>query len=319
MLAITARTLDWTLTQGPLVRHLRPPNSPPSTIMDTLDLISNFRGIGWDWSGYRSYVPRDIRPTHRALFVLHTLVSAAVHSLIYDASHRAVHILAPAGVDTASAYGSTIFDATLPFPVRYARATLISLLAASTIYAVMHSTYDVCTAFGVLFLAQHPAQWPPAFDAPWRATSLRDLWGRRWHQFFRHIFLLGGRALAPMFGRAGWIAGTFGASVVWHYVSLLDLDGEPPFRRMLMGFGMMALGILLERAFRQVTGRRVGGFAGWAWTMLWLMVWGNVIVEGFARGGMFGCWSALEGVSPLGGWVELWVKELDGWLHTIYW
>jgi hypothetical protein len=51
--------------------------------------------------------------------------------------------------------------------------------------------------------------------------------------------------------------------------------------------------------------------------MAWLLLWGNVIVEGFARAGMFSCASVVD--SPL--LVRISVKQLvanfDVWLHTI--
>ena len=316
MVLVAARTLDWTLAKGPLVRHLRPANSSSSTLMDALDLASNFRGHGWEWSGYRSYIPRETRPTNRMAFVFYTFLSAVVHALLCGALHRAVLTLAPVGVGS-NPDGSTIFDETLPFLVRYLRATTITLFTALAIYAILQMAYDSFTLPGILVLGQDPAQWPPAFDAPWRATSLSAFWGHRWHQFFRHIFLLGGSALSPVLGRAGVIIGTFLASVVWHHISLVTLNSQVEFWRMLVGFGMMAPGILGERAFYQWTGRPVGGILGWVWTMTWLLLWGNVIIEGFARAGMFGCSSPIDSASPVRALVERLVMDFDVWLHTI--
>jgi len=315
MLSIAVRTLDWTLAKGPLVRHLRPANSSPSTIMDALDLASNFRGHGWEWSHYQSYIPRETRPANRMTFVFYTFLSAAAHALIAGTLLRVLLTLAPVGVLTPE--GSTIFDESLPFLVGYIRATIISSLTGFVLYAVMQMTYDLCTIPAILVLGQDPAQWPPPFDAPWRATSLGDFWGHRWHQFFRHIFLLlGGYPLSFVLGRTGLIIGTFLGSVVWHYISLITLNSQADVWWMLVGFGMNAVGILAERAFHQLTGRKVGGVLGWAWTMAWLALWGNMIVEGFAREGMFGCWSPFGQGSPLGKSVERLVIDFDLWLHA---
>ena len=317
MLAIAARTLDWTLAKGPLVRHLRPANSSPSTIMDALDLVSNFRGIGWDWSGYRLYTPRDTRPTNRIAFAIYTFLSALAHALISGACHRAVLTVVPVGNESTPG-ASTIFDETLPLFPRYFRASVISVFATFMIYSVMQMAYDLITMSAILLLGQDPAQWPPAFDAPWRATSLSEFWGRRWHQFFRHIFLLlGGRPLSLVFGRPGTIIGTFLGSVFWHHIRTMALSSRADIRWMLFGFGMMAPGILIERAFHQLTGRRVGGVIGWVWTMTWLILWGNVIIEGFAREGMFISSSPIDSASPLRPLVERLAIDFDSWLHTI--
>ena len=95
MFSIAGRTLSWTLEKGPLVRNLRPTNSSPSTIMDALDLASNFRGHGWEWSHYQSYIPRETRSVNRIAFVFYAFVSAAAHALISGAFHRAVLTLDP--------------------------------------------------------------------------------------------------------------------------------------------------------------------------------------------------------------------------------
>ena len=307
------RSLSWTLLKEPLVRRLRPGNSPPSTVMDALDLISTFRGHGWEWSR-RLYIPRETRPANRLAFVFHTCLSVMTHALLCGVFQRAVLTLVFRGVGAHQ--GSTFFDHSLPFPVQYLRATIISTLHALAIYAGMQMVYDLCTIFGILFLGQDPVQWPPAFDAPWRATSLSDFWGRRWHQFSRHLFLLlGGYPLSLVLGRTGIVIGAFLASGALHHVSLLTLEGRD-VGRMYVGFGMMGVGVLVERAFQQVTGRRVGGVVGWVWTMTWCLLWGNVMFEGFARAPMNDRSSLIDGVSPLRGLVEGLVMRFDDWLHA---
>ena len=317
MFPVATRGLDWALAKGHLVRHLRPANSSPSTIMDALDLASNSRGIGWDWSGYQLYTPRETRPTTRAAFVFHVSLSAIAHALISGASRRAILTMVSVGVGSTPV-GSTIFDETLPLPVRYLRASIISTLAAFAIYAVLQIGYDLVTIPGILVLGQDPAQWPPMFDAPWCATSLSDFWGRRWHQLLRHTFLfLGGYPLSLVLGRAGTVIGAFLASAVLHHVVLVTLNSQMEVWWMLFGFGMMGPGVVAERAFRQLTGKRVGGVLGWVWTMSWLLLWGNVMIEGFTRAGTFDCASIVDSIFPTRIPVEHLVAKLDVWLHTI--
>ena len=318
VLPMATRTLYWTFAKKPLVRHLRPANSSPSIIMDALDLASNFRGHGWEWSR-GLYIPRETRPANRIAFVCCAFVSAVAHTLISGALHRAVLLLAPMGVGPIPG-GSTIFDETLPFLVRYLRASIISVFAALEIYAGVQMWYNFAIVPAILVLGQDPAQWPPLFDAPWRATSVSDFWGRRWHQLFRHMFLvLGGYPLSFVLGRTGIVIGAFLASGVIHHISLVVLNTGVEIWRMLVGFGMMGPGILAERAFYQLTGRRVGGVVGWVWTTVWLLLWGNVIVEGFARAGMLGYTNFVDSSLPV--WisssVEHLVVDFEVWLHTI--
>ena len=316
MFSFVTRTLDWTLAKEPLVRHLRPANSSPSAIMDALDLVSNYRGHGWEWSR-GLYIPRETRPTTRMAFVYYTFVSAVAHALICGALHRAVLSLAPLGGGPIPG-GSTIFDVTLPFLVQYLRASIISILATLEIYASVQMYYDLATIPAVLVLGQDPSQWPPLFDSPWRATSLSNFWGRRWHQFFRHTFLVsGGHPFSFVLGRTGFIIGAFLASAVLHHILLVALNSRAEIWWMLVGFGMMGPGILAERTFHQLTGRRVGGVVGWVWTVSWLLLWGNVIVEGFARAGLLGRASFVESLLPVRISLEDLVVDFDDWLHTI--
>ncbi|KAF8554429.1 hypothetical protein OG21DRAFT_1412637 [Imleria badia] len=308
------RSIGWTLGKEPLVRHLRPGNSSPSTIMDALDLATAFRGHGWEWSR-RLYIPRETRPANRLAFVFHTFPSVVAHALICGVFHRAVLSLVFIGVGNNQ--GSTLFDETLPFPVRYLRASIISIFTAIATYAGMRTVYDLCTILAIILLGQDHAQWPPAFDAPWRATSLSDFWGRRWHQFWRQVFLLlGGYPLSLVLGRTGIVIGAFLVSGLLHHITLFTFDSQAEMWRMYVGFGMMGVGVLAERAFQQVTGRRVGGMVGWVWTMAWLILWGNVIFEGFARAPMHDRSSLIDSVSPVRVLVEGLAMGFDDWLHA---
>ncbi|KAF8836145.1 hypothetical protein BDN67DRAFT_974581 [Paxillus ammoniavirescens] len=314
MFAIATRSLEWTLHTEPFKRHIRPAGATPSTIMDALDLAVNMRGIGWDWSK-GLYVPRETRPSTHTRFVAYALVSAGLHTFICGVLHTAVRSFSPD--EFGSTIGGTIFDETLPFFVRYLRASTISILAAFAIYCVLQLGYDLCIIPAVLILGQDPAQWPPAFEHPWFATSVSDFWGRRWHQFFRRSFIfLGSYPFSLVFGRVGGVFGAFFASAVFHHIALISLNGQMELWRMLVSFGMMALGVVGERAFRQWTGRKVGGLVGWVWTMGWVNLWGALMVDGWARAGMFGCSSFVDSATPVRALVERTVMDFDVWLHT---
>ena len=315
MIFVATRTLDWTMAKEPLARHLRPAKDSKSTIMDALDLASTLRGYGWDWSR-GVYIPRETRPTNRGGFTFHVLLSAAFHAFVSGALQSATRSFSPTGLGSQS--GGSIFDQTLPFSVQYPRACIITVVAAFGIYAVVQTCYDACTIIGVLLCGQDPAQWPPAFDAPWCATSLSEFWGRRWHQLFRRMFIFqGGYPLSFCLGRVGFIIGTFLSSGVLHHIAMLSLKDQFESWGVPVGFVMMALGVLAERAFKQFTGRKVGGVVGWVWTMAWLILWGNLIIDGHARAGLFGQSDFSEGVVPGRAVVGRLVANFDAWLHAM--
>ncbi|KAI9574142.1 hypothetical protein HD554DRAFT_2010885 [Boletus coccyginus] len=315
MLLMVTRSLHFALEREPFVRRLRPVNSTPSTLMDAFDLAFTFRGCGWNWSR-GLYIPPETRPPNRTRFISHVALSAAVHALLNGTLDRALRSFSPVGL--GSVPGGSIFDETLPFHLRYLRSSIISIIGCFETYALLQMVYDLCTIVGVLFLGQDPVQWPPGFDSPWRSTSLSEFWGRRWHQWYRHIFLVqAGYPLSFILGRVGLVIGAFLSSAVYHHVGLSSLDSTSELWRMLLGFGMMAPGMFAEQAFKQLTGRKVCGLVGWVWTMTWLVLWGNVLMDGFVRAGLFWTDALIDAVPSLRALVERLVVDFDTWLHSV--
>ncbi|KAI6138128.1 hypothetical protein BKA82DRAFT_4021827 [Pisolithus tinctorius] len=153
--------------------------------------------------------------------------------------------------------------------------------------------YNLGTFFGVAVLQQDPAQWPPVFYEPWNADSLRDFWGYRWHQFEANIYC----------------AGTFIGSGIYHNIVVIMINQNVEWWCMTLSFGMMGVGVILELMFTRVTGRR-------AWTTAWLLVWGNVMVDGLARAGMFASAGAFGTAAPARGIVEHYATAFDRWLRA---
>ncbi|KAI9574424.1 hypothetical protein HD554DRAFT_2229995 [Boletus coccyginus] len=314
MAFIVVRTFNWTLTKEPLERQLRPAKQSESTLMDALDLASTLRGHGWDWS-HGVYIPRETRPTDRRRFTLCAILSATFHLLLFGVLHTAMRSFSPVGLGDIS--GGSIFDEALLLHVRYLRASVISIFYVFALYALVQTCYDLCTMTSVLVFGQDPVQWPPAFDAPWRATSLNDFWGRRWHQFFRMFLVQASHPLSFFLGKAGLVIGAFLSSAVLHHMALVSLDDRSELWRNLVGFGMMAPGILAERAFKRLTGNKVGGMVGWIWTMTWLVLWGNVMIDAHTRAGVFGYFNFIGRVVPGRAAVERLVAGFDDWLHAM--
>ncbi|KAI5980735.1 hypothetical protein EDD15DRAFT_2392726 [Pisolithus albus] len=298
MFCFVIRTLEWTFLRDPLKRYVRPTGSSPSILVDALDLSTNIRGVGWNWSKSLRF-PVNTRPTSCIWFTTYVLLSALFHSFVCDTFHVAARAFSPETFTIPS--GDTIFDPTLPPLTRYVRSSAITISMALTIYAALQMMYDIATLFGVTVFQQDPAQWPPV-----------------WHQLFRRTFvILGGWPLGYVFGRAGYVLGSFLGSGIFHNIVLLMLNRSVEWWCMLLSFEMMATGIILESVFTWMTGRQVGGRTGRLWTMAWLLVWGNIMVDGFGRAGMFASANVFDTASPAKGIVEPFVAAFDGWLRTI--
>ena len=316
MFAVAIRTLEWSFLKKPLKRHLRPANATPSIFMDALDLATNFRGIGWNWSKSIRVPPENRLASSRTVFCLYMLLSAIFHGFMCGVLQIAVKAFSPETFAVLS--GGTIFDASLPPLIRYIRSTIITTIVAFTIYCIVQFNYGIGALIGIIVFRQEPTQWPPVIQAPWLATSVRDFWSRRWHQLFRRSFItLGGWPLSFLFGRVGYISGSFLASGIFHYITVVMFNGTVETWWMPFSFGMMAIGIVLEDVFASLMGRKVGGWKGWLWTMVWVLVWGSMIVDGFARAGMFSSSTMLDSAPPAQAVVVHYMSAFDRWLHTL--
>lgn len=165
--------------------------------------------------------------------------------------------------------------------------------------SVMDATYDVLTFIAVGLFQSDPKSWPPFADSPWLSTSLHDFWGRRWHQTLRRHFLeLGGVPFASIYrslfdrnhpgaktvGKVksktrnqGAIAfGTFLISGLHHMLcTYATLRGEVMGWPCVLFFVAQSGGLMLEREWKRRTGKSVGGFGGWLWTTLWMLIVGQ--------------------------------------------
>ena len=89
-----------------------------------------------------------------------------------------------------------------------------------------------------------------------------------------------------LLGRAGAVVGAFAVSGVLHDLGMWGLGRGTEFSTVGGFFLLMGVGSALEHGFKEVTGRRVGGLCGWAWTMVWTIGWGTLLIDAWARRGM---------------------------------
>ena len=108
---------------------------------------------------------------------------------------------------------------------------------------------------------------------------MHEFWSRRWHQILRHTFMvMGGYPGEWLAGSAGRLFGAFLASGIFHELGFY-LGGSPVDFRVILFFVLQAIGILAEKAYTAYTGRKVGGWLGFAWAALFVAVIGQVCSE----------------------------------------
>lgn len=108
-------------------------------------------------------------------------------------------------------------------------------------------------------------------DAPLRATSLEEFWGRRWNRAFRdfsHAWIF--RPVSRWFGARWAVAMVFLVSGVIHDIAI-SLPAGGGYGRPTAYFVIQYLGLLLQRSsFTRALGRD-RGVGGWAVTALFIL------------------------------------------------
>ncbi|KAH9958220.1 hypothetical protein BC827DRAFT_1136615 [Russula dissimulans] len=301
MFAIALKSLQWALARKRLRRYERPAEwqhapverelSIPNVLLGGFDLLCNQRGIGWSWSR-NPFPPTGTRTTTIPSILFKMLFKLVV----FDISHYLMQYTRPT-LDTPA--GDTLFDPTLSIIPRFALATFFTLCAGVVVYTTVDVMYHLATLVGRLVLRQPAWQWPPLSNRPWTATSITDFWSFRWHQFFRHTFIVfGARPGGAMLGRPGALFGAFAVSAVVHDFGIWGLGRGSEFRTAGGFFILMGVGAALEHGFKGLTGRRVCGLWGWAWTMAWTLGWGTLMVDAWARRGLIACDFFPDGLRP---------------------
>ncbi|KAI0670536.1 hypothetical protein C8Q78DRAFT_1036725 [Trametes maxima] len=261
------------LGRGPAARVL------PRALFDAFEAGLTMRGVGWDFGRYTP-LPPTTRPPERRAFVRETVKNILRNQLLIDFIDTVTKSLP--GV-TAS--GGTIFYHDLPPMQRYAVSTAVHVGHGLLIFAGVALVYDYLALVGVVLLSQPPALWPPIHGSLLGVRSLHDFWAKAWHQSFRYTFLtLGGFFGRWACGNAGMVLGCFIASGLFHEFGLV-VAGKEPDSRVLLFFLIQAGGILMEKAFMAMSGRKIGGIFGIVWAALFVVGAGQICTESwFSRG-----------------------------------
>ena len=286
------RSLEWTFIKKPL-RRCEPPKhhqdvpverpgslSLSNVLTDAADLLHTSRGLGWSWSS-NPFPHESIPPTSTTSLVAKTLLKF----IVFDASQYIIQCACPSVNNPG---GGSIFDPDLSFLPRAALAAFSGICGGVWVYAWTDSMYHISSLVGRIIL-RHPASlWPRAFHRPWMSTSIHEFWSFRWHQFLRHFFItFGARPGGILFGKPGVFMGAFAVSAIVHHIAVWGIGSGSEFTTGGF-FLLMGVGAVMEVVFKRVTGMRVQGWTGWMWTMSWTTLWGTLMIDGWAKHGVFG-------------------------------
>jgi hypothetical protein len=289
MLNMALRSFEWTfLIKTPLRKYewsegkdtpVERPLSIGTVLLDASDLFFNLRGLGWSWSS-QPFPRQSTPPPSIASVFVKTLLTFTV----LDIAHYILHLMNP----TIDKTGGSLFDATIPFLPGAVSIAIATFVGGVWVYAQIDSMYQVATLVGRIVLRQPASHWPLSFRRPWMATSIRDFWSVRWHQMFRHFFVVfGARPGGTLLGQPGAVMGAFSLSGFMHIVAMWGIGREIEIRHDAGFFVLMGVGAILESAFQRATGFPVQGWFGWLWTMAWTILWGLLLIDSWARRGLF--------------------------------
>ncbi|GAB1522398.1 hypothetical protein RhiTH_005514 [Rhizoctonia solani] len=178
-------------------------------------------------------VPSDDRGDASHLqFYTHTFLLFIKHLLICDTLHTIIESIGTLGTPQ----GDTIFRRTfaitknlkLSVPHPAISAVYIAFMVGVFIWHFMSTVHCLCTLFTAPLACLPPSispysrpaavlkkEWPPLFDNPLAATSVRDFWSRRWHACFRRNFFITGAKPGAIVGESiGSLAGSMADTIV---------------------------------------------------------------------------------------------------------
>lgn len=314
------RAIDFATSSKPFVRERfswLPPNAPKDfatqlkgAMLNGIDLMFNARGVGWDW-GKGVYIPAFKSTTRRG--PLEFLVGYVSTQVVFDFVLFAQQSwdLSPSKYPTHR-YGGTIFNPDLPLLLRYGKVAIMSYTCPLGLYLSFQATYYQVGFVAMTFFGQSAEQWPPIFDEPWKAASVADLWGKRWHQVFKRSFVVsGGIPGALLFGRAGGVIGAFFVSGIMHDFAVWGAGLGTELSSVTLFFVMMGVGGVLEGIWRAKTGVKVQGVWGMLWVAVWTVVWASFIVDAWARRGLIISKLGADSARP----ALYWIKVAQRWVE----
>lgn len=303
-----------------LNEHIRDPRSRPRWLA-AYDLLINSRMIGLGNVGLdvspgipnakvpAGYVERHLkttlgpRPKSRFVSVVrHLAYSAACYTAI-DFGFSLMRRLDPVfqqpygGINVAETFASRTFTLSpgllnIPVP-KLVVFSSIQIAIGVVVWMTFEGLYQLFAAFHVAIGWPIDAWDPNMFGSPWKADSLIDLWGKRWHQTFRHMFLVLATVILKAFRlpvtSTSLFFCTFFFSGAIHCISEMCMDPIGSPGKLMMFFVLAGAGCAAEVTIKRVTGKHVRGGWGQIWTWVYMTVIGRFVSGAWLDSGYAGC------------------------------
>jgi hypothetical protein len=248
------------------------------------------------------------RPASRAGALARHALHVATHYCVLDTFLAFLRLtgpeLAPGGPGTLERFALSTHFIGLPdiLPFRVPAGLVAICIEACVPIVIWQGLNLGYHAFAVaLLLAGWEVQsWDvDLFDAPWRADSIIDLWGRRWHQVFRHQFILAAASTLKLLRLPNTPALLFPLVFVFsgllHVLGELNMDPVPNTGALWAFFLLSGVGCALEVTFKAVTGKRVRGTPGRIWCWVYTFIIGRLATDAWLDAGIAGCTLLPEG------------------------
>ncbi|WWD08865.1 hypothetical protein V865_006979 [Kwoniella europaea PYCC6329] len=168
-----------------------------------------------------------------------------------------------------------------------------SISVASGVWLGISSGYHLIGAILVGTGLWETESWEvDLFDSPLLADSLLDLWGRRWHQFFRHHFILYSTLILRLFhlpvNSGSTLFLSFILSGLMHSIGQFTMNPHPPLLPIFLMFPLSGMGCSLEVVFKRMTGKKVGGIYGRIWVWIAMLAVGRLGTRAWLESGVGG-------------------------------
>ncbi|KAF8507310.1 hypothetical protein BU17DRAFT_57518 [Hysterangium stoloniferum] len=167
------------------------PNKPvqsyyyPQTLKErcfyALDLLMSQRGSSWAGDRQWDWTPRCSRSSTRT--TLSSTQHIASNIKIFIAEYLILDFIDTICKNYRWDINSLHPLTKLPF---LHQLVFLFAICAGTYLSIAIQYIEVSTT--CILIGSSTASWPPMFDSPFFATSLKDFWSRRWHQMFRRVF-----------------------------------------------------------------------------------------------------------------------------------
>ncbi|CDW97353.1 hypothetical protein [Sporisorium scitamineum] len=261
-----------------------------------LDLLLNLRALGWE-HGIKDGAPALPVPTYtsseRRQWIWNRIKTVPLYFVLYDAFCVLLNDKR-FNVHAGNRVGGSLWDcAKGSFGV--AGPYLICIAFASIFVSLQSMVHPMAASLSIALFGDLPSRWSPRITrSPFLSTSTAEFWSKRWHQMLRVTFMTVGYwpvrdLLQPIAGRRfanmAAICGTFLVSGIIHELGRVAMVPGLAFTDVTLFFVMQPAAIFAEQFFEHCTGRRVRGFFGWLWSVVWILGTAPLLMQGYNVGG----------------------------------